>query len=129
VGVVEVLEVVEVDDEQRQLLPVAGHERVQALEQQPPVRQAGEGVGQGGAVRSQVGAVLLGQRGAGLTQEAVVVERDGDDGADLADEALVVVVELGRLVARDAQDGDDAARTRSGTSSRLTMPKRAAYCW
>jgi hypothetical protein len=69
------------------------------------------------------------QRGAGLTQEAVVVERDGDDRADLADEALVLVVEGGRFVPGDAEHGDDPPRTRSGTSSRLTMPKRAAYSW
>jgi hypothetical protein len=108
VCVVEALEVVEVDDEQRQLLAVMRHQRVQALEQQPPVRQAGQRVGQRRPVSRQVGAVLLRQGAAGLAQQPVVVEGDRDGGADLGDEARVLLVERRGFVAGDAEHGDDA---------------------
>lgn len=108
-GVVELLEVVEVDEQQRaaQALALAGLQRMlQPVQQQPAVRQVGQGVVVGEADDGLLGALALGDvlHHADVVADRTVLVLDRGDAQELGVE-LAALAAVPQLTAPDAHRG------------------------
>nr|MDP9498246.1 hypothetical protein [Actinomycetota bacterium] len=126
VEVVDVLEPVEVDEQQRGRGRVTAlAHRVQPVEQQPPVGEAGERVVQRRVRGRAVGALLLVQPLAQLPEQPVVVQRRRHDRAHLGDELDVLGGVARLLVPRGPEQRDRRAAHAQGDDDEAHHPVQA----